>query len=210
MVKGHEMDDPIEKLPLDMELDLLVDEELPEERRRELLKSLDNRPGQWRELSIRFLQRQVEKKSARQLLAAGVVNLPGREEKPAGYFRFPRGSWLSQARMTGIAAALLIAAGAGVMIYSVMQHDARTNVIVQNHDVSPVDPMTVDTNLPRSVAGMEIPVKVSVVDLRTDAQASTIFQQDFDARPGSRQSIVIKPDASGNALVIPVKSLQVQ
>jgi hypothetical protein len=70
--------------------------------------------------------------------------------------------------------------------------------------------MMVDTKLPRSVAGTEIPVKVSVVDLRTDAQASAILQQDFDGRPGSRQSIVIKPDASGNALVIPVKSLQVQ
>ena len=57
--------------PLDLQLDLLVDGELPEARRRTLLVSLDRAPDQWRGLAIRFLQQQTEKQSIRALMNGG-------------------------------------------------------------------------------------------------------------------------------------------
>ena len=59
-------------LPLDLRMDLLVDGELPEEDRRAFLRQLDHaEPGCWRDLAIRFLQRQTEKETAHALMAGG-------------------------------------------------------------------------------------------------------------------------------------------
>jgi hypothetical protein len=201
-----------QEMPLDLELDLLVDEELPEERRRELLKSLDRMPAHWRDLSIRFLERQVERRSARQLLKQGIVKLPERPQ-PVENFQFPRRTWFTPMRISAIAAGLLIAVTSAVVTTYVLNRDTATpppQIANSESRDNPVDSRFVDTKLPGSVAGMEIPVKLSVVDVHDDARAAAIFQQGFDDGPGSRHSIVIKPDSTGNALVIPVKSLQIQ
>jgi anti-sigma factor RsiW len=42
-----------------MAMDMLVDDELSEDRRRELLKSIEEEPDGWRTLSLLFLSRQV-------------------------------------------------------------------------------------------------------------------------------------------------------
>jgi hypothetical protein len=189
-----------EGLPLEMELDLLVDEELPEGRRRELLLSLDKMPANWRELSIRFLERQTERRSARQMVtgkaeeSAGAVK-PPREEAPANY-PFRRRSWLTPRRISGIAAGLLVAVASALVTVYVM------------HQATPKQD-TISTQLPGSVMGVDeklVPVTVSV----SSAQAGErLFPQEPDV-PGSRRSVVIQPNGANNALVIPVRNLEFQ
>jgi hypothetical protein len=53
----------------DMAMDLLVDDELAEDRRRELLASIDQHPEAWRTLALHFLARQVERRAVRDILA---------------------------------------------------------------------------------------------------------------------------------------------
>ena len=60
-----------EELPRELQLDLLVDAELPENQRRALLQAMDQKPDEWRGLALRFLQRQVEKETVRELTAGG-------------------------------------------------------------------------------------------------------------------------------------------
>jgi hypothetical protein len=52
-------------LPVEQQMDLLVDDELPEGPRRTLLKHLDQQPARWRELAVLFLERQTERSVAR-------------------------------------------------------------------------------------------------------------------------------------------------
>ena len=51
------------------QLDLLVDDELPEDRRTSLLRRIDQSLANWRLLGLRFLERQVERRAARLMLA---------------------------------------------------------------------------------------------------------------------------------------------
>ncbi len=51
------------------ELDLLVDDELSEDRRTSLLRRIDQSLANWRLLGLRFLERQVERRAARMMLA---------------------------------------------------------------------------------------------------------------------------------------------
>src|SRR5581483_11832871 len=89
----------------DAELDLLVDGELPEEKREALLASLDKGalPVGWRDVALRFLERQVEKQTVRGLMA-GQKRI-GRYDAavPRRYF-----SWW---KAGSVAAGLMIAAG---------------------------------------------------------------------------------------------------
>src|ERR1035437_7354021 len=127
MVEKNEK--PQDELPLELELDLLVDEELPEARRRELLTSLDKVPAHWRDLSIRFVARQVEKKSARQLIAAGSMKTLRSVETdvpPAPIHKFPALQWLTPMRFAGIAAGLLIAVSSALVTSYVLRNVGPT------------------------------------------------------------------------------------
>ncbi|NNM85469.1 MAG: hypothetical protein HKL96_06920 [Phycisphaerales bacterium] len=55
------------------QLDLLVDDELPEDRRTSLLRRIDQSLANWRPLGLRFLERQVERRAARMMLAQAAV-----------------------------------------------------------------------------------------------------------------------------------------
>ena len=103
-------------MPRDLQLDLLVDAELPERDRRALLAALDRDPSgaAWRELAMRFLQRQVEKEAVTQLMGGGrlvpaEVVEPAAARKGAAY-RFPR--WMTSAGlMSSSSAHFSIASG---------------------------------------------------------------------------------------------------
>ncbi len=53
---------------MDAELDLLIDAELPDDRRRTLLQHIASSRDGWKMLALRFLHHQVEWQAARQLL----------------------------------------------------------------------------------------------------------------------------------------------
>ena len=134
-------------LPLELQLDLLVDEELPEDRRRALLLELDRDAtgAAWRTLSLRFLERQVERRSVRDLIAGGRL-LPV-EEALANY-RIPRSIWSSWRGLGTVAAGLLIAVGSAMVTgYWVQQHRVVTPPIAVNTEVA-------RANLPGPAVGM--------------------------------------------------------
>jgi hypothetical protein len=60
----------------DLRFDRLVDGELGEEKRRELLAGLDNEPGGWRRCALAFLEAQCWKQTVRQTLQDGTRSVP--------------------------------------------------------------------------------------------------------------------------------------
>jgi hypothetical protein len=203
MIEMDEKQKKSEELPLDFELDLLVDEELAEDRRRELLKSLDKAPAHWRDLSIRFLERQVERKAARQLISgAPAASKPAKVEAEV-----PPTYLFSSYRFLAVAAGLLIAV-TSALVTSYVMNKAQTvenqRPLIATHP--PTD--TIRTELPSHLVGMKIPVEVSVTNVE-EGRAMSFFSGAPET-PGSRRSIVIKSDGHNNALVIPVKSLDIQ
>jgi hypothetical protein len=200
------------ELPLDMQLDLLVDEELAEDARSLLLARMEMEPGQWRELALRFLQRQVERRAARELIAGGRVanvDVQGElEEASLGMKRMWGGKWMGTRGMTRVAAGLLIATTSALITVQVMRGAGGT-VMKQSPRVGGED--LVQANLPGQSVGLERPVSVEVPvanGMRETGNPWEFLKTSSDG-PMPRRSVVIQPDGRGNALVIPVNTLPV-
>ena len=202
-------------LPIDLQLDLLVDEELPEDRRRALLKSLDKTPGRWRDLSIRFLERQVEKKTIHQLITGKSPEAKCQDAAPQN---FPIRHWLTPMRFTGIAAGLAIAAGSAIVALHLLRPQQLPVQVVANN------PEIITTPLPGSIwnSDRDQPVKVNVTassvtpnffssgDQTAAGTTPALFTNNASNQPALRRTVVIKPDGTNNALFIPVTNLQYQ
>ena len=189
-----------EPLPLDLQLDLLVDEELPETERKALLRSLDARPETWRELSIRFLQRQVERRSSQQLIEGGALVV---HDAVPPVYRFPGAlrTLLTRGRLSAIAASLIIAAGSAGLTWYALRNQST---------VTPTEMAVTTVNLPGNAFGMEKPMAVEVpVVSRHESTGNSLFMQSAGEDPAapSRRSLVIQPDGNGNAIVVPVNTL---
>ncbi|HVX85177.1 MAG TPA: hypothetical protein VH253_10370 [Phycisphaerae bacterium] len=201
------------ELPLDMQLDLLVDEELREDARSLLLARMEMEPGRWRELALRFLQRQVERRAARELIAGGRmvdVDIQGElQEASLGMNRMwggKGGGWMGTRGMTRVAAGLLIATTSALITVQVMRGGpmAKQAPRVRGEDL-------VQANLPGSSVGLERPVSVEVPvanGMRESGNPWEFLKASSDG-PMPRRSVVIQPDGTGNALVIPVNTLPV-
>jgi hypothetical protein len=195
------------RLPLDLQLDLLVDEELPEEVRVALLARLDSEPGRWRELSIRFLQRQVERRSVRELMDGGRV-LPvdfeaAVRDEVGRLYRFPGMRWATAPRLIGVAAGLLIATTSVLVTVQVMGRREVSPMVVSTASD------TFQADLPGQSVGLERPLAVEVPmvnGVREDGRPWQFLGAAPD-RPMPRRNVVIQPDGSGNAVVIPVNTM---
>ncbi len=86
----------------DLAMDMLVDDELPEERRRALLESIERHPEAWRSLSLHFLARQVERRAVREILEVRPA------VRPATIYRI---DWLRVAALVMITAGIFGAGG---------------------------------------------------------------------------------------------------
>jgi anti-sigma factor RsiW len=182
-------------LPLDLRLDLLVDGELPEPRRRELLQSLDRQPAQWRTLALRFLQQQTEKQSVRALMAGG--NLMPVEITPllppARRSIIGRIGWR---RITATAAGLLIAVTSVIITLVAVRPSATGPVSQANAEFH--------TALPGGLVASDhaVPVSVSIVPAAANA---SIFPNNYgDNRRAAKTTVVVQPDGNGGYMVIPV------
>jgi hypothetical protein len=195
------------RLPLDLQLDLLVDEELPEEVRVALLARLDSEPGRWRELSIRFLQRQVERRSVQELMDGGRV-LPvdfeaAVRDEVGRLYRFPGMRWATAPRLIGVAAGLLIATTSVLVTVQVMGRRQVSPMVVSTASD------TFQADLPGQSVGLErsLAVEVPMVNgVREDGRPWQFLGAAPD-RPMPRRNVVIQPDGSGNAVVIPVNTM---
>ena len=194
-----------EMMPLELQLDLLVDEELPEERRAAVLREMERAPGTWRKLAVRFLERQAERKAARQLIDGGSLVL---REPEAGVYKFPgaMGRFLTRGRMLAVAASLLVgAASASITWY-----------VAGRGEAGPVAGGAAGTavatvSLPGKALGMdkEMSVEVPVVKSQNESTGDSLFMWTplEDANAPARRSLVIQPDGNGQAIVVPVNTM---
>ncbi len=174
-------------MPLELRFDLLVDGELGEYQRAELLHLLDREPERWRALAVRFLQRQTEKESVRALMAGGTL-------LPAQVVRQKRRviGYVGMRRFVATAAGLLIAVtSALVTLYVVRPATAQPG---EFHTQIPAAAMASDN---------AVPVSVPIVRAADDSQF-------IPAAPNrsTRNSYVVQPDGNGGAIVIPVSTVQ--
>ncbi len=189
-------------MPLELQLDLLVDEELPEDRRRALLLELDrdSTGAGWRTLSLRFLERQGERRSVRDLIAGGRL-LPV-EEAPANY-KIPRSGWSHWRGVASVAAGLFIAFGSALVTgYWVQQHGGAKPVAAKTAEIA-------RANLPGAAVGMHeatSPVVYSVAGDRPITEGMLAPQWDNGTYVPQRQ-LIIQPDGPGKAMVIPINTL---
>ncbi len=181
-------------LPVELQLDLLVDGELAEARRRDLLVSLDERPAGWRALALRFLQQQTEKQSVRALMAGG--KLVPVENPQAHRPIIGRIGWY---RLTAVAAGLFIAAGTALV----------TLVVVKPLGVAPTPSLAAEfhTALPADVIASPsaVPVSVPVVPIGDNAMLLPTARPDNNGR-ASKDTILIQYDGKGGYMVIPVST----
>lgn len=107
----------------DARFDRLVDGELSERERRELLSALDSEPGGWRRCALAFLESQCWKESAGQ-----VANLPlqsripgSSSHEPIAGSAKPRGRHSRWAHRLGVVAAMAASFLAALFIVSAVQ-----------------------------------------------------------------------------------------
>lgn len=104
----------------DQRFDLLVDGELPEADRRNLLSTLDDLPGGWRRCALAFLEAQSWKDEMHVVRRESVS--PSQAARPTGRSGFPGGRW---GTLLAVAASFLIALALGLVLDAVWQSDAR-------------------------------------------------------------------------------------
>ncbi|NQT11192.1 MAG: hypothetical protein HQ582_00485 [Planctomycetes bacterium] len=103
----------------DQRFDLLVDGELPESDRRNLLSTLDDLPGGWRRCALAFLEAQSWKREMRAVRREPAS--PPQAARPAGRSEFPGGRW---GALLAVAASFLIALTLGLALDRATQPDA--------------------------------------------------------------------------------------
>ena len=98
----------------DQRLDLLVDGELPEAERRQLLMALEQTPGGWRRCALAFLEAQ----SWKQEMVAIRREQPSESQavRAVAWRGFPRSNW---GTLLAVAASFLIAFGLGVVLHEI-------------------------------------------------------------------------------------------
>jgi hypothetical protein len=111
---------PPEHLPTldDRRFDLLVDGELPEAERRNLLSTLDDLPGGWRRCALAFLEAQSWKDEMGGMRRETVSAPPS--ARSAGRSGFPRGTW---GTLLAMATCFLVALALGLALDAVWQSD---------------------------------------------------------------------------------------
>lgn len=191
-----------EEMPRELQLDLLVDAELPEQQRSALLKAMDERPEEWRELALRFLQRQVEKETVRELTAGGsLVPVDMMPRKMVA-------GWVGSSRMVALAAGMLIAVTSALITLFALQTGNNGGAIKGPGVVEtgasefmasiPADAMAADHNIDMSVPLVKV----------RDGQATLFPAGNGEGMARASQSWVIQPDGKGKAVLIPVNTLK--
>jgi hypothetical protein len=182
----------------DLQLDLLVDDELPEAQRAPVLRALDATPGRWRELAIRFMQRQVERKAIRQMIEQRGAG----ERKPARSLPFPR----EPIHHWRVAAAFIITAG---LAASAAFYYSRNTVPSSESQVSslmvtvPSGPLTGSLGSTPADSHMNLPVAVTPTDV------PDIGRMLREARQrGEESHLIVTPNGQNGAVVFPVTTVK--
>jgi hypothetical protein len=183
-----------DELPWDLRLDLLVDGELPEEQRRSVLISLDERPGEWRAVGMRFLQRQTEKESVRKLMAGGTL-VPVEIVPVVGTGRRAVIGRVGGQGSAGVAAGLVIAVISGVATFKVMKSAGTGATLATTNEIRATVPGEVVSS------GGSLNLSVPVVPGGDDSAIMPV--NDWNNNNGAgRQAILLEPDGNNGVTLI--------
>ena len=189
---------------MDAELDLLVDAELPDDRRRTLLQYIASSRDGWKTLAIRFLQRQVEWQAARQFLHAPVAapsRRPSSPIRPQNYAM--RWSVMKLAASVVLTAGLFGLGGAYLGRESAMSvQDLAARTTPSSNTPTP---MTVSS--PEGLSfknGFPLPLGVPVVDSH-----KVPFDYPFAGFGGRKASgrVLVVPEGQNKAVAFPVEEV---
>ncbi|MEE9603446.1 MAG: hypothetical protein V3V75_09085 [Thermoguttaceae bacterium] len=187
MSAGHENMNAGDKntTPGDNELfDLLVDGELDEQRRRELLSGLDKRPGGWRKCALAFLEAQSFGQELSVLLSTEEKRLESSTHSPqvaASKKRTtPRRSWPNKqaATLMAMAASFLLALLIGVAVNDRTKGPGAGGPVASFDSIATVD-------VPSGAASPIVPV----VDRRTNGPSSPVQMVILSTPGGGGRSI---------------------
>jgi anti-sigma factor RsiW len=145
-MKNHQTPDPEEGRLLDR----LVDGELPDGERRELLLRLENEPDGWRRCALAFLEAQTWREAFR----APVATAPTPPVVPDGPSRKPR-SWRPVAVLTGLAASLAAAFALGWVFRGGPEPTAPYPPVAQQATSVPAEPPEPTSPAPIALAARE-------------------------------------------------------
>ncbi len=175
---------------LEVQLDLLVDDELPDPNRVQILRQLDTVPTGWRMLALRFLERQVEHKVFHNYTAVSTP-APVYPVVPTAPLSFPTPQRHYFRYAAGLGIILLL--GVGLWLN-----------LKQTQTINPLDQAalsTVNIILPGSLNGGTATIKVPVQG------RSTIAQITANEAPGDNQQLLIVADDNDHIIALPVVAL---
>jgi hypothetical protein len=159
-------------------IDRLVDGELPETDRRELLQSFENQPGGWRRCALAFLEAQVWRQALSPEAAPEAASVASR---PIGTRQGRKSKfWRPMARMTALAASLAAAFALGWTYHR--GHDETHHVIAGTPQESATTGTTLVADGPAS-----LPQRVVTDDSKTQL---TKVLGSMQAMHGSLDSIM--------------------
>ncbi len=145
-------------MPVDgRQIDLLVDGELDEQKRRELLAGLDNQPGGWRQCALAFLENQSWRQACDSFKEKEDEHFPATHPLPSTvrstsdenqYKRRPGAVARAAGVLLAMAASFLIALGLGSMIWNADRQGhlgmpggaQQANILTGAQDATPADP----------------------------------------------------------------------
>ena len=110
----------------DRRFDLLVDGELPESERRNLLSTLDDLPGGWRRCALAFLEAQTWNEQMRSIRQESVS--PAQPARSVGRRAFRGGPFRT---LLAMAASFLIALGLGLVLHDLWRPGAGAGLAPQ-------------------------------------------------------------------------------
>ncbi|HMD53255.1 MAG TPA: hypothetical protein VKJ65_01735 [Phycisphaerae bacterium] len=182
----------------DAALDMLVDDELPEQKRREFLEQLDKSQDSWRTLAIRFLQQQVERRAVRTMVHPVVV-------QNASSWRFLgtmriAATLLLTASLFGLAGLYVghqnhaAPAAPGALADSSHQAPATSSLASTQHSIQ-----FINTTLPPDLGGSS--VQVPVLESNMAPAGYPFITGGSSGLPGN---LMIVPDGPNQAVAFPV------
>jgi hypothetical protein len=187
----------MKNIEMEMKLEMLVDDELPEQDRAAMLRGMSE--AEWKELSLRFLQRQVERKGVRQLIDAGSVYPEDRIPAALPFRKKESRKWAY-----GIAAGLMIAVASAAITFLAMRGDNRDSGVIANVGGDTL----VTVAMPAAVLpdGKSREVSVEVTNLSNEIIPAAFMT---GGGPGTENSVVIKKIDGNRVIAVPVSTKKV-
>lgn len=177
---------------LEVQLDLLVDDELPDPNRVQILRQLDAVPTGWRMLALRFLERQVEHKVFHNYEATSTQQPVYPEMTQTASLSFPAPKRRYFRHAAGLGIILLLGAGLWLNLKQ------PQTVTPQNQTAQ----STVNIILPGSLNGGTATIKVPV-----QVGSSTLSRISANEAPGDNQQLLIVADDNDHIIALPVVAL---